>query len=1349
MIRIARLLTAAIFFSAMVPLPATVLPSASRNAPVSNGPTIPPDQSLPAPLPALVSSNATQLEAIPTLWSVSLPDAGSYQPAPKHVPGVDHNSLRAARVASPTLPLGLRVLAPMFKTPPLETVVALAQPAPDPLRPAAACTVTSALDSGAGTLRACLQNVRAGDTVLFSPSVFPPAHPQTIILTSGELPYIVTDTVTIDASNAGVILNGVLLPSTSQPSGLVVQGATGVKIQGLQIKNFYRGIRLRLGAQNTLIGGNRNVGSGPVGQGNRIADCLLGITVGSSTTLSNTIVGNLLGTDLTGNAADPNGYGVAFLQNTAGNVLGGTHTPGQCDAECNLISSNNLGVYVLSAQHNHIQGNYIGVNLSGTQPLTSALYAEVYGIFLDTAAQYNTIGGETPDARNLISGNTYGIWIQDVGTDSNRIMGNYIGLDVSGTTSVGNDDGVDIIGGAANNVIGGETSGTRNLISGNRSNGIYIGDSSTTGNIVQGNYIGLDVSGTTSVGNDDGVILISGASNNVIGGETSGARNLISGNSYGVRIRDTGTIGNQIVGNYIGVDVSGESAVGNREGVYINLAASNNVIGGESTGARNLISGNRLMGIDLSGAGTMSNTVLGNYIGVNASGTAAVSNTFGVYISGGATNNVIGGESTGARNLISGNTEGIEIWGTGTTSNTVLGNYIGVNASGTAALGNTLEGVYITGGASNNVIGGESASARNLISGNEHGIKISDADTTGNRVLNNYIGVNPSGMAGLGNTLDGVYITGGAANNVIGGESTGARNLISGNGYGIDLFGVGTMSNTVSGNYIGVNVSGTAAVTNTYGIYISGGATNNVIGGESAGARNLISGNGYGIEIWGTGTTSNTILGNYIGVDVSGTAAISNKRDGIYITGGAANNVIGGKAPGARNLISGNQGYGVDIVGTGTASNAVLGNYIGVNLSGTAALSNTYGVVIISGAANNVIGGDNAGAGNLISGNTNGGIAIGGIGTVSNTVLGNYIGVNIGGTTAVSNIDGVMIYGGAANNVIGGESAGARNLISGNTNSGIWLQDVDTGGNRVLGNLIGVDVSGTTAVSNTYGVYITNGAANNVIGGESAGARNLISGNTLGGIAIVGVGADGNTVLGNYVGVNVSGILQVGNQNGVYIGGGAQGNRIGGTTSGDRNLISGNTDSGVIITDTGTTANTIVGNYLGVAADGLLPLGNSIGVQINAARANTIGISNTIAYNGGPGIEVYGANNLGNTLTRNIIYSNAGRSIVLDTPASLPSALTYAPASHVIAGAACANCQVELFASATLTPTSLVYLGTVAANVSGVFSLTLQTHPPLPFLTATATDPNGTTSELAGTLKISTDFRLYLPLVMR
>ncbi len=275
---------------------------------------------------------------------------------------------------------------------------------------------------------------------------------------------------------------------------------------------------------------------------------------------------------------------------------------------------------------------------------------------------------------------------------------------------------------------------------------------------------------------------------------------------------------------------------------------------------------------------------------------------------------------------------------------------------------------------------------------------------------------------------------------------------------GVRVYGASATGNRIEGCYIGTNVDGGAAAANTYyGVLLAEGARNNVVGGTAAGAGNVISGNGSdGVAIADSGTSGNVIQGNSIGVDAAGTTRIANNRYGVAIGGGAQGNTVGGSALGAGNRISGNSLAGILVIGAGTNSNLIQGNFVGTNKAGTAAIANGWCAVLIeAGAKSNTIGGTAVGARNVLSGNTGEGVAIRHAGTDNNRVQGNYIGTDPTGSAALANGGpGVVLYGGPKGNTIGGTSAGQGNRIACNGQEGIRLHDAATTGNSARGNQV-------------------------------------------------------------------------------------------------------------------------------------------------------------------------------------------------------------------------------------------------------------------------------------------------------
>ena len=399
-------------------------------------------------------------------------------------------------------------------------------------------------------------------------------------------------------------------------------------------------------------------------------------------------------------------------------------------------------------------------------------------------------------------------------------------------------------------------------------------------------------------------------------------------------------------------------------------------------------------------------------------------------------------------------------------------------------------------------------------------------------VAGNFIGTNSQNATDLGNKADGVTIFNGATQNTIGGSTAAARNVISGNILdGIGIFASGTSNNVVSGNYIGVNGDATAALGNgQYGVGIASSASSNRIGTDSDGVHdgaeaNVIGGNTWsGIAIFGAGSSQNVVAGNFVGTNATSAVALGNKMFGVLVFNGAASNVIGGSATAARNVISGNLSSGVFISDPGTTKNRVQGNYIGTDVAGAAKLANQIGgIAIVGGAANNIVGTDGDGIGdavegNVIAGNTADGVAISGSGSDSNVVAGNLIGIGVTGQALGNGGNGVAIFGGATKNRIGTDSNGKsdlleRNIIAASGSHGLVISGAGTASNLVAGNFVGIDATGLVDLGNTSdGILIDNGAANNVIGGLPAGAGNTIAFNKQTGVGLTPTAGSGNTI---------------------------------------------------------------------------------------------------------------------------------------------------------------------------------------------------------------------------------------------
>lgn len=423
--------------------------------------------------------------------------------------------------------------------------------------------------------------------------------------------------------------------------------------------------------------------------------------------------------------------------------------------------------------------------------------------------------------------------------------------------------------------------------------------------------------------------------------------------------------------------------------------------------------------------------------------------------------------------------------------------------------------------------------------------------------------------------------------------------------------GATTIDATTQPGYAGtpiVDLNGAAAGTSD-GLDLNGG--NDAVKGL---AINAFSGSGIVI----TSAGNDVIQGDWIGINLSGNARDANGGDGIAIVN-STNNLIGGTAPGQGNVISGNGFEGVEINGQGATGNVLEGNLIGVGSDGSTPIGNAYDGVFIDQGSSNLIGGTTAGARNVIAANRAVGVQILGPQGGGNVIQGNLIGLNTAGTTALGNAyDGIYVDN-SPNNVIGGTSAAARNVISGNHETGIRIQGANASGNFVAGNWIGTDVAGERAIGNSYdGIFVFN-APDNTIGGSVAGSGNVVAANGGGGLQLYGSGASGNLVSGNEIGVDPTGMNPLGNQlDGVFINN-APRNTVGGTSAAAANLISANQQVGIQLFNRGAIGNLVIGNLVGVNSAGRPVLGNGFGVFINGAPLNTVGgagaFSNSVAGN--------------------------------------------------------------------------------------------------------------------------------------
>jgi uncharacterized delta-60 repeat protein len=820
-----------------------------------------------------------------------------------------------------------------------------------------------------------------------------------------------------------------------------------------------------------------------------------------------------------------------------------------------------------------------------------------------------------------------------------------------------------------------------------------------------------------------GLVISSGSNNNVIKGlvlqdfgdgtpSTNDIAITVSGNN------------NKILGCYIGMGATGTTR-GTKTADGIVITGANNMIGDGTAAGANLISGlnGGFEGILINGAAATGNTVKGNIIGLQKDGSSLVASAiqrFGIAIDNDSYSNTIGGSNPGEGNVISGNKsntlEGIGLYlGTG-GSNVILGNIIGPQADGITYVASNEQkrGIQVQNSPSN-IIGGNMIGERNIISANESvGINFNGVGSIGNVVKGNYIGTDINGTNIIvGSTQNyGVGFNGDGGTNVIGGTNVGDGNVISGNNDGVNS-GKGiyfnnslSVGNSVIGNIIGLQKDGTTYMANNLqyrGIEING-STNCAIGGNTAAHRNIISANEqYGIIISGSGSTGNAVKGNYIGIDATGTSFVTGSTQdyGVYITSSAASNTIGGSGAGEGNVISGNKqsssfGIGIEINSNADAGNNIIGNIIGPQADGITYLASNaqFRGIEIFGSKNNTIGGNSSQERNIISANETYGIVIESAGSSGNIIKGNFIGINKTGTEIIVNSTqdfGIFIASNSpGNNTIGGTGTGEGNVISGNSNGGtlgrgVFTNSTATAGNTILGNIIGPQADGVTYLADNAqfrGIEIAN-SANNTIGGNTAGAKNIISANEQYGVFITGAGATGNVVKGNYIGIDATGTSFITGSTqdyGVSITSSAASNTIGGSGAGEGNVISGNSNgallgTGIYIASSASAGNTVVGNIIGAQANGTANLAYNAqyrGVGIYGSPNNIIGGSssgarNVVSANRETGIYLTGANSTGNIIQGNYIGTDiTGTSFIVSQGNGV--VLLFSSATNIIGG---------------------------------------------------------------------------------
>lgn len=432
---------------------------------------------------------------------------------------------------------------------------------------------------------------------------------------------------------------------------------------------------------------------------------------------------------------------------------------------------------------------------------------------------------------------------------------------------------------------------------------------------------------------------------------------------------------------------------------------------------------------------------------------------------------------------------------------------------------------------------------------------------------------------------------------------------------------------------------------NTRGIVLDGGASasffvsNTIIGGPNASDANVLSGNSISGIAAQYNVINTVIQNNFIGCNFGGTMAVGNAFGVVFI--GRANFPCNNNSI-IDNVIAGDSAYGI-VLQSNVNNSIIQNNKIGVDVTGTVALTNLpIGILVVGTPSpdlpctNNLIGGTLAGQGNIISGcsSSNGfgpgaGIYLTDLAN-QNSIQGNFIGTDITGKIAIPNNYGIIIQGdpslSCTGNSIGGPTNGARNVISGNNSVGIFLNN-NVLSTTIENNYIGVDVTGVTCLANGAGIQLTGSISSTISGFAklildanditptdttlSVGAtllpvaENIIEDNIISCNNAEGIGfysdAFNNTVVRNFIGTDASGSIILGNgTSGILFAGSSNnpssGNLIGGTNATDGNIIKFNGTYGILFQGDFSTPdilNSILGNSIFLNANNGIELTNN------------------------------------------------------------------------------------------------------------------------------------------------------------
>jgi CSLREA domain-containing protein len=901
-----------------------------------------------------------------------------------------------------------------------------------------------------------------------------------------------------------------------------------------------------------------------------------------------------------------------------------------------------------------------------------------------------------------------------------------------------------------------------------------------SGNQIEGNFIGTNVTGTMVLANGGSGVAVFRTTNNTIGGTTATARNVISGNDNGgIQIfanfgQESETTANLVVGNFIGTDRTGTQSVGNSKGVAI-FNASSNTVGGTTAAERNIISGNRQEAIEVSNP-SPDNVIQGNFMGVDVSGVVALGNGGSMDIANAPRTQIL-------NNIIAGNRGGISLHNPGTESTIFRGNFIGTDATGTLDLGNDGDAINMCCSSHFTQIGGVNPGDGNVIAFNS-GRGVFIENSSGVSILGNRMFAN--GGMGIDHRPDGVG--GGPAVPVItsvteaSGTTTirGTLDSSTSSLFRLEFFANAEPDPSVSGEgeiFLGAVSQSTdgsgrldfmadfPAASVPAGSFLTATATG-PNGETSEFSRAFLPGADQLPAIQVVTNTNDTGPGSLrralFNVAFHPNGAVPDEIRFSIPTNDPGCNSVTGVCTIRPNVVLPTITDATVIDGYSQDNSQANANTTDLGLGLTTSLK-----IVINGAnagtpGLHITAGNSTVRGLVINGFSEDGIRIeqGG----GNTIVGNFIGTDVTGSASVPNGDnGIEIFR-SANNTIGGSTAAAANLISGNVstavNIGTSFGATDTVNNLIAGNLIGTNAAGNAAIGNRNGVIAFN-SSGNTIGGPAASARNIISGNENAAVVISNPSPN-HRVENNFIGTDVTGAVALGNG-----GGGLEISNSSNTVI-LNNVISANGGDAINMHNPGTGGGVIQGNKIGTDVSGVQNLGNAgSGIELCCGADNTRiggvnpGEGNVIAFNGRDGVVIVPSSVNGYTILGNSIHTNGELGFdhfnngVGNGPA-IPFLTSVTLGSIRIQGTLTASAdttyRIEFFDNRELDPTdfgegeTLLGSSDVLTDATGVGIIDATFPSTLPaghFITATATRVTG-----PGTFADTSEFSAPPPTIL-